>query len=93
MEEGRKRVVVVGGGVAGSLTSKLLENAADVTLVDPYSLSLFLCAPLCACHHHCMFILIPMIKPRSSVGFSLAFSSIVSSCTVDLKPKTKMEIQ
>jgi NADH dehydrogenase FAD-containing subunit len=39
MEEGRKRVVVVGGGVAGSLTSKLLENAADVTLVDPYSLS------------------------------------------------------
>jgi flavin-dependent dehydrogenase len=31
----RKKVVVVGGGIAGSLSAKLLESIADVTLVDP----------------------------------------------------------
>lgn len=31
----KKRVVVVGGGVAGSLTSKYLQDVADVTLIDP----------------------------------------------------------
>lgn len=30
-----KRVVVVGGGVAGSLISKSLQFHADVTLIDP----------------------------------------------------------
>ncbi|MCO5577184.1 hypothetical protein L7F22_031008 [Adiantum nelumboides] len=31
----RKRVVVVGGGLAGAASSKLLEDYADVTLLDP----------------------------------------------------------
>ncbi|KAG0577160.1 hypothetical protein KC19_5G135500 [Ceratodon purpureus] len=31
----RKRVVVVGGGVGGSLVAKNLESHADVTLIDP----------------------------------------------------------
>ena len=30
-----KRVVVIGGGVAGSLAAKLLQADADVTLIDP----------------------------------------------------------
>ncbi|WZY75325.1 hypothetical protein YC2023_021709 [Brassica napus] len=30
-----KRVVVIGGGVAGSLAAKLLQDDADVTLIDP----------------------------------------------------------
>lgn len=32
-----KRVVIVGGGVAGTLAVKLLEDFADVTLIDPYT--------------------------------------------------------
>ncbi|KAH7279215.1 hypothetical protein KP509_37G010700 [Ceratopteris richardii] len=31
----RKRVVVVGGGLAGALSAKLLEDHCDVTLLDP----------------------------------------------------------
>ncbi|KAH9303070.1 hypothetical protein KI387_014653 [Taxus chinensis] len=31
----KKRVVVVGGGIAGANTVKALENYADVTLIDP----------------------------------------------------------
>ncbi|XP_057819031.2 uncharacterized protein LOC131032120 [Cryptomeria japonica] len=31
----KKRVVIVGGGVAGANTAKALENHADVTLIDP----------------------------------------------------------
>lgn len=31
---GRKKVVVAGGGMAGSLVAKLLEMDADVTLID-----------------------------------------------------------
>ena len=31
----KKRVVVVGGGVGGSLVAKKLEQEADVTLIDP----------------------------------------------------------
>lgn len=30
-----KRVVVIGGGVAGSLIAKSLQFLADVTLIDP----------------------------------------------------------
>lgn len=30
-----KRVVVIGGGVAGSLVAKSLQFSADVTLIDP----------------------------------------------------------
>lgn len=30
-----KRVVVIGGGVAGSLIAKSLQFHADVTLIDP----------------------------------------------------------
>jgi NADH dehydrogenase FAD-containing subunit len=32
----KKKVVVVGGGVGGSLVAKSLEQQADVTLIDPY---------------------------------------------------------
>ncbi|TKY67023.1 Apoptosis-inducing factor-like A [Spatholobus suberectus] len=35
MEKGRKRVVILGGGVAGSLVAKSLQFQAHVTLVDP----------------------------------------------------------
>ncbi|EPS72697.1 hypothetical protein M569_02057, partial [Genlisea aurea] len=31
---GKKRVVVIGGGVTGSYTAKILEDHADVTLID-----------------------------------------------------------
>ena len=31
---GRKKIVVAGGGMAGSLVAKLLEMDADVTLID-----------------------------------------------------------
>ncbi len=31
-----KKVVVVGGGVAGTLVAKKLEQDANVTLIDPY---------------------------------------------------------
>jgi NADH dehydrogenase FAD-containing subunit len=30
-----KRVVVIGGGIAGSLAAKLLQFDAEVTLIDP----------------------------------------------------------
>jgi NADH dehydrogenase FAD-containing subunit len=33
----KKKVVVVGGGVGGSLVAKSLEQQADVTLIDPYT--------------------------------------------------------
>jgi apoptosis-inducing factor 2 len=32
---GKARVVVVGGGVAGSLLAKTMQGHADVVLVDP----------------------------------------------------------
>jgi len=32
---GKKRVVVVGGGIAGSLVAKSLQFTAHVTLIDP----------------------------------------------------------
>lgn len=37
MESGRetKRVVIVGGGIAGSLLAKTIQFNADVTLIDP----------------------------------------------------------
>ncbi|MCO5610464.1 hypothetical protein L7F22_064702 [Adiantum nelumboides] len=31
----RKRVVVVGGGIGGAFSAKLLEDCSDVTLIDP----------------------------------------------------------
>jgi NADH dehydrogenase FAD-containing subunit len=31
----RKRIVVVGGGVAGSTVAKSFDSEADVTLIDP----------------------------------------------------------
>ena len=31
----KHKVVVVGGGVAGSLLAKSIQNYADVTLIDP----------------------------------------------------------
>ncbi|KAI5070074.1 hypothetical protein GOP47_0014417 [Adiantum capillus-veneris] len=31
----RKRVVVVGGGIGGAFSAKLLEDSSDVTLIDP----------------------------------------------------------
>lgn len=40
----KKKVVVVGGGVAGTAVAYGLQNVADVTLIDPYafcSLSFF----------------------------------------------------
>jgi NADH dehydrogenase FAD-containing subunit len=30
------RVVIVGGGIAGALLAKTLQNHADVVLIDPY---------------------------------------------------------
>lgn len=33
--ESKKRVVVLGGGMAGSLVAKTLQYSADVTLIDP----------------------------------------------------------
>jgi NADH dehydrogenase FAD-containing subunit len=36
----KKRVVIVGGGVAGALLVKILQNISDVTLIDPYIPSL-----------------------------------------------------
>jgi glycine/D-amino acid oxidase-like deaminating enzyme len=33
---GKKKVVVVGGGVAGSKVAKDLEGIVDLTLIDPY---------------------------------------------------------
>ncbi|KAL5763678.1 hypothetical protein ACOSQ2_016272 [Xanthoceras sorbifolium] len=33
--ENRRRVVVIGGGIAGSLVAKSLQFSADVTLIDP----------------------------------------------------------
>lgn len=33
----RKRVVVIGGGVAGSLLAKSLQFNADFTLIDQYA--------------------------------------------------------
>ncbi|WCJ41897.1 FAD/NAD(P)-binding oxidoreductase family protein [Euphorbia peplus] len=35
MEEGRRRLVVIGGGIAGSLLAHSLQFHADVTLIDP----------------------------------------------------------
>lgn len=35
----RKRVVVIGGGVAGSLLAKSLQFNADFTLIDQYASS------------------------------------------------------
>lgn len=32
----RKRIVVIGGGVAGSTLAKSFESDANVTLIDPY---------------------------------------------------------
>jgi len=32
---GKKRVVIIGGGVAGSLVAKSLQFTAHVTLIDP----------------------------------------------------------
>eukprot|EP01018_Ginkgo_biloba_P031789 Gb_37713 [translate_table: standard] len=37
MATAKKRVVVVGGGVAGAHTVKALESHADVTLIDPFN--------------------------------------------------------
>ncbi|KAI3899712.1 hypothetical protein MKW92_046342 [Papaver armeniacum] len=34
-ETGKKRVVVVGGGIAGALAAKSLQSDADVVLIDP----------------------------------------------------------
>lgn len=31
------RVVIVGGGIAGALLAKTLQNHADVVLIDPYA--------------------------------------------------------
>ena len=52
-QAGRKNVAIVGGGIAGALLAKLVQNHAQVTLIDPYaclslslSLSLTLCVPL-----------------------------------------------
>ena len=38
----RRRVVVIGGGVAGSLIAKSLQFHSDLTLVDQYVLTLIL---------------------------------------------------
>ncbi|KAI3846463.1 hypothetical protein MKW92_034518 [Papaver armeniacum] len=35
LETGKKRVVVVGGGLAGALAAKSLQSHADVVLIDP----------------------------------------------------------
>ncbi|KAI3918151.1 hypothetical protein MKX01_041471 [Papaver californicum] len=35
LKTGKKRVVVVGGGIGGALAAKSLQNDADVVLVDP----------------------------------------------------------
>lgn len=32
------RVVIVGGGIAGALLAKTLQNHADVVLIDPYAI-------------------------------------------------------
>ena len=36
----KHKIVVVGGGMAGSLLTRSIQNYADVTLLDPYALSL-----------------------------------------------------
>lgn len=35
----QKRIVVIGGGVAGSTLAKSFESDAKVTLIDPYASS------------------------------------------------------
>ena len=37
----KSKVVVVGGGIAGSLLAKTMQYDADVILIDPYVPSLF----------------------------------------------------
>jgi NADH dehydrogenase FAD-containing subunit len=40
MEAASRRLVIIGGGVAGSFLAKSFQFQADVTLIDPYSFSL-----------------------------------------------------
>lgn len=47
-ESEKKKVVVVGGGIAGSKIAKDLEDVVDVTLIDPYVLSFCCRLLLCA---------------------------------------------
>jgi hypothetical protein len=37
------RVVIVGGGIAGALLAKTLQNHADVVLIDPYVNTIAVC--------------------------------------------------
>jgi NADPH-dependent 2,4-dienoyl-CoA reductase/sulfur reductase-like enzyme len=40
LEAARRKLVVIGGGVAGSTLARSLQFHADVTLIDAYSFSL-----------------------------------------------------
>jgi NADH dehydrogenase FAD-containing subunit len=40
LEAASRRLVIIGGGVAGSYLAKSFQFQADVTLIDPYSFSL-----------------------------------------------------
>ena len=49
-EGGKKRVVEIGGGIAGSLIANSLDQFdANLTLVDPYALPLLLLYPSYYC--------------------------------------------
>ena len=51
----KRRLVVIGGGIAGSLLAKSLQFHADVTFIDPYVLYSFSFMPL---YHLIMFFLV-----------------------------------
>lgn len=65
----KKKVVVVGGGVAGSKIAKDLDGIVDVTLIDPYVILVLLCpvfSSLCT-HRGCTWQL--LLLRSSSVAF------------------------
>lgn len=37
--DAKKKVVVIGGGIAGALLAKIVQNKADVYLIDPYGIA------------------------------------------------------
>lgn len=58
----KQNVVVVGGGIAGSLLARSIQNYANVTLIDPYDVYFIAFDPVLGLHftffiYICIYIL------------------------------------